>query len=192
MSRLGEKSKFLEILAETPIVSFACKKMGIDRRTYYRWYKDDKDFRDQADKILIIGRARISDIAESKLIEAINSGNMRAIVFWLQFNEPRYKPVRTTYVDPLNHRHVLAPGEMCRSCGYLEPPIEEYVKNKDHNMTNEELSSELLKRVKSLDTRKASEVEIKKIIDDFVTKNNLKVRVEFVDASEEEKDSNVS
>lgn len=185
MARLGDKSKLLEFLAETPIVTFACKKVGLDRTTYYRWRKDDKDFRDQADKFLSIGRMRINDMAESVIIKKINADDTRCSIFWLAHNDPRYKPVRTSYEPPVGHRHELAPGEMCRSCGYLEPAIEEYEKGDGQKMSSDQLSKELFKRLMSLNTRKQSELEIKKIINDFIQANNIDdVKVVFEDFGE--------
>lgn len=120
MSRIHEQSKILQILSETPLVSLACKKIGLSRATYYRWYKDNKKFRDSADQILDIGRKNINDLAEQSLIKELARGNMNAIRFWLQHNDRRYVPVRTTYVSPENHFHRLNIGEVCSTCGYRE------------------------------------------------------------------------
>lgn len=181
MARLGDKSKLLELLAETPIVSFACKKLGLDRTTYYRWYKDDIDFRNQADHILSIGRMRVNDMAESVIIKKINADDTRCSIFWLEHNEPRYKPVRTTYIDPLDHRHELAPGETCRTCGFREPPIEEYIKNKEKLMDNETLARELRQRLRSVGNKKKNEGEIMRIINDFIKQKNLRNEIIFTD-----------
>jgi len=181
MARFKDKSRLLELLAETPVVSFACKKIGLDRTTFYRWHKDDIDFREQVDRIITIGRMNINDMAEASIIKEINDGNMRANIFWLQHNHPMYRPVRTTYVDPISHEHELKPGEICKSCGYLEPKIEEY-KDKG-SMSDKELSKELYKRIKTINTRKTSEAELKQIIDDFILRNNIKVEFRVMDGS---------
>lgn len=181
MARLGDKSKLLELLAETPIVSFACKKVGLDRTTYYRWYKDDIDFRNQADNILSIGRIKINDMAESVIIKKINADDTRCSIFWLEHNEPRYKPVRTTYMDPITHKHELTPGEICRACGFREPPIEEYIKNKEKLMDNETLARELRQRLKIVGNKKKNEGEIMRIIEDFIKQKNLRNEIIFKD-----------
>lgn len=124
MARFSDRSKLLEILAETPIVSFACKKVGIDRRTYYRWRDSNKKFRDDTDKILSIGRMATNDKAEAVIMKLISQDNLKAAEFWLRFNHPSYRPVRTTYVDPIAHKHSLEPGEICNACGYVEPKVE--------------------------------------------------------------------
>lgn len=107
------------MLSETPLVSLACKKTGISRSTFYRWYKDDIKFRELVLETLDSGRKNITDLAESMLIKEIQRGNMNSIRFWLQHNEPRYKPVRTTYVEPIAHYHELKSGERCNICGAL-------------------------------------------------------------------------
>ena len=118
MSKIYEKSKFVEYLRETPLVSFACKKVGISRATYYRWYKDDREFRESIQKVLKQGRANINDLAEATLIKMIKGENFNATRFWLQHNSNRYVPVRTTYIEPATHDHVdLKPGETCTYCG---------------------------------------------------------------------------
>jgi hypothetical protein len=184
MSRLNDKSKLLQILSETPIVTFACKKVGLNPCTFYRWHKSDKKFREKADEYLSIGRMTINDMAESGIIKGIKDGNMRAIVFWSQHNNPRYRPVRTTYVDPISpHAHELVPGEICKSCGYMEPKIEEYKVNKNNPVTNEQLSKELYKRLRSVNTRKQSEGELRTIIDKFIEDNNIKFEMVIVEGN---------
>jgi hypothetical protein len=120
MSRIHEKSKIIQVLSETPLVSLACKKIGVSRATFYRWYKDDKNFRDSVIGILDIGRKNINDLAEQSLIKELAKGNMNAIRFWLQHNDRRYVPVRTTYIEPVVHHHELKPGETCYVCGHHE------------------------------------------------------------------------
>lgn len=122
MSKLHEKSKFIEYLRETPLVNLACKKVGISRATYYRWFKDDREFREDIQKVIRQGRANINDLAEATLIKMIKGENFHAIRFWLQHNNSRYVPVRTTYIEPPDHSHAkLRPGETCSYCGTKTP-----------------------------------------------------------------------
>ena len=58
-----------------------CEKSGISRATYYRWKKDDPDFREKAEEALMDGESLINDMAESQLISAIRDQNMTAIIF---------------------------------------------------------------------------------------------------------------
>ncbi len=121
MSKTYEKSKFIEYLRETPLVSFACKKVGLSRATYYRWNNGDKEFRDQVQKVLRQGRDNINDLAEATLIKMIKSENFNATRFWLQNNNTRYVPIRTTYVEPQHDHRELKPGERCAYCGTNKP-----------------------------------------------------------------------
>ena len=121
MSKTYEKSKFIEYLRETPLVSFACKKVGISRATFYRWNNGDKEFRDQIQKVLRQGRENVNDLAEATLIKMIKSENFNATRFWLQNNNKRYVPVRTTYVEPQHDHRGLKAGETCTYCGTSKP-----------------------------------------------------------------------
>jgi Helix-turn-helix of insertion element transposase len=82
--------KFIEELNKVPIVSVVCERLNISRQTVYRWKDEDAEFRKQFDEALEGGRESINDLAESKLISQINSGNMRAIECWLTNNSRRY------------------------------------------------------------------------------------------------------
>ncbi len=62
------------------IVSSACKALGISRTTYYKYYNEDKEFKEQVDDI---GEATI-DFVESKLFELIKSGNVASTIFFLK------------------------------------------------------------------------------------------------------------
>lgn len=191
MARFKDKSRLLELLAETPVVSFACKKVGLDRTTYYRWYKDDKDFREKADQILTIGRKSINDKAEASIIQKIHDGDMRANIFWLQHNDERYRPIRTSYIPPAEHPHNLRPGETCRSCGYKEPSTE----TKGKSINNDKLSEEIYRALHLSKKKKASKEDIKKILDKIILDNQedqFQVQWVVVDGSkrddEDEKD----
>lgn len=147
MSRVHDKSKLLQVLSETPLVSLACKKSGLSRATFYRWMKDDKSFRDGVNDILEIGRKNINDLAESSLIKEIQKGNMNAIRLWLQHNDPRYIPKRTMYVDPPSHFHRLNIGEVCNVCGHKErDPNEITLINSFHDEAKEMKDAEKLSR----------------------------------------------
>lgn len=79
-----EKEVLLEQLRKTPIVQVACNHAGVARSTYYRWFNEDKDFKQKAEEALSEGVKLINDLAESKLIANINEQNMTAIIFWLK------------------------------------------------------------------------------------------------------------
>lgn len=86
-----EKKKFLlEFLSQQPIIEFACKKVGINRQMYYRWRNEDFKFSKEVAYVLCGSRKKINDLAESQIINQIQSGNFKASVFWLQNNSSRY------------------------------------------------------------------------------------------------------
>ena len=93
MSRqvIKDKAKLLNKLKTTPIVEVACKQAGIPRSTYYRWRKSDENFAETCDETIEESAGRISDLAESQLINAIKERNMTAIMFWLKHHHRVYR-----------------------------------------------------------------------------------------------------
>lgn len=85
-----DKNKFLEELEKNPIIQIACRKTGIGKATYYRWIKEDKNFKEETEESLNKGRLLINDLAESKLISSISNNNLTAIIYWLKNNHSRY------------------------------------------------------------------------------------------------------
>jgi hypothetical protein len=51
----------------------------------------------------------------------IKGENFNATRFWLQNNNKRYVPIRTTYVEPRHDHRELKLGERCNFCGKSEP-----------------------------------------------------------------------
>lgn len=86
----SNKEEVLDQLIKTPIVQIACSKAAIGRATYYRWRKKDRSFSQKADEAIFSGRLFINDLAESKLLSAIQDQNMTGIIFWLKHNHPSY------------------------------------------------------------------------------------------------------
>lgn len=85
------KELLLEQLKKTPIVQVACGKANIGRATYYRWRNEDKEFAANADASLQEGLSLMNDLAESKLLTAVNEGNLTGIMFWLKNRHNAYK-----------------------------------------------------------------------------------------------------
>lgn len=86
-----QKEELLEQFKKTPIIQYACEKVGVSRATYYRWRKEDKDFAEKSDTAITDGSELINDMAESQLISAIRNQNMTGIMFWLKHHHPAYK-----------------------------------------------------------------------------------------------------
>ncbi|MCX6760345.1 MAG: hypothetical protein NTW46_03325 [Candidatus Nealsonbacteria bacterium] len=91
MKNEKEKTLLIEQLKKMPIVEIAVNKAGISRATFYRWKKDDPEFAKEIGEALLTGKSMISDVAESQLISAIKTGDMRGITFWLTHNKNEYR-----------------------------------------------------------------------------------------------------
>jgi len=75
------KKALVEALEQSlGVVTTACKHVGINRTTFYKYYKQDKAFRDAVDDI---GEVAI-DFVESQLFKQIKSGNTASIIFYLK------------------------------------------------------------------------------------------------------------
>ncbi len=62
------------------IVSTACEKVGVDRKTHYNWLKDDAEYKDAVRAI----EKRTIDFAESHLHALIKDKNPAATIFFLK------------------------------------------------------------------------------------------------------------
>jgi hypothetical protein len=84
------KELILEDLKKAPIVQLACERVGIARATFYRMKKSDKKFATAVDESIIEGRLVVNDLAESRLMAAIQSGNLTSVMYWLNHNHGQY------------------------------------------------------------------------------------------------------
>lgn len=100
-----QKQAFLEQLPKYPIVQVACEKSGVGRSTYYAWRKSDKKFAKEASEAITSGTFFINDMAESKLIQNIQSGNNTAIIFWLKNHHKQYS-------ERIRHEHEFIEEEL--------------------------------------------------------------------------------
>lgn len=88
------KKKLLEALERSlGIVTPACKDVGISRDTFYRYYKEDEDFKKKVDDINEI----TLDFAENQLLKKIKEGSERSILFYM-----KYKARRRGYTDSVD------------------------------------------------------------------------------------------
>jgi len=85
--------KTLELSAGN--VSEACKKANISRATFYRWYNKEEEFKDHVDSI----KESLLDLAESKLLEMINNGNLTAIIFYLKTKGQSRGYIEKQYIE---------------------------------------------------------------------------------------------
>lgn len=107
--RASKKSKrlLLQELEGNPLVERACKKVGVARSTFYRWCNADLAFKDNAEAAISVGREKMNDFAESKLLEAINAGSLQGIRYWLDHNSKRYANVSAAELKRLRFFETL-------------------------------------------------------------------------------------
>jgi hypothetical protein len=87
-----QKAIFLDKLKETFVVQLACKKTGIGRSTYYRWLEEDEKFKLDAMVAMQEGKEMVNDLAQSKLIQAIQNNERWAIEMQLKSCKDDYRP----------------------------------------------------------------------------------------------------
>lgn len=92
MKRRHLESKFIEELEKVHIISVACEKVGLSRQTIYCWMRKDPKFAERVRKAMEMGNDSVNDLAESKLVGAINKGEPWAIKFRLSNRHKDYKP----------------------------------------------------------------------------------------------------
>lgn len=92
----SQKAKVLEHLSESGNVSYACKRAGVSRDTYYRWRSEDEQFAYQADAAIGSGKEFVNDLAHTKLMQSINEGHFPAVRFQLINCHKDYHPKKTT------------------------------------------------------------------------------------------------
>lgn len=81
MIREERKEQFLKALnAGYGIILTACEAVNISRNTYYKWKREDDEFRQRVEEI----QESQIDFVESKLINAINANDTTAIIFYLK------------------------------------------------------------------------------------------------------------
>ena len=84
-----KQEKFLEIYKlKGGNISEACKAAGISRETHYAWLKSD-NLDDSGQKISYKqafdeATETLYDFVESKLMQSINDGNVRSIIFYCE------------------------------------------------------------------------------------------------------------
>jgi len=74
-------------LEKNGLVSYACRKAGIARATYYRWIKENKKFSKIAKKALDNGTLEINDLGRGQLILMMKNGSFSAIKYWLSHRD---------------------------------------------------------------------------------------------------------
>lgn len=86
----AEKKVVIDHLKKIPIIQIACERSNISRPTYYRWRKDDEQFKKDSDDAMKDGKGMINDLSESQLVALIKDKNFHAIQLWLRQHHPDY------------------------------------------------------------------------------------------------------
>ncbi|GHT02070.1 hypothetical protein AGMMS49525_04820 [Bacteroidia bacterium] len=77
----AKKNAMIKALETTlGVVTPACQKLKISRKTHYQWMKEDEDYRKRVDDVLNVAL----DFAESKLHGNIKNGDTTSIIFFLK------------------------------------------------------------------------------------------------------------
>lgn len=90
-----DKERVLKELEQNPTPSAVAQKVGISHSTYYRWLKDDPDFAENARQAEEIGMRRYTDMAIAKMGQKISDDDIRALIYWLSHNHPKFRNVPT-------------------------------------------------------------------------------------------------
>ncbi len=107
------KRELVAQLQDMPIVEVACRRAGVARATYYRWLQKDTEFAEQCRAALEQSTQAVSDIAEAKLISAIQEGNMPAISFWLRHHHKSYR-AKLDIQGTIRHQATILTDEQSR------------------------------------------------------------------------------
>lgn len=76
-----KKQAILQALEQTlGVVTSACQKVGVGRKTFYEWLHDDEEFKTEVQDL----EGVTLDFAESKLYQQIKEGNTTATIFYLK------------------------------------------------------------------------------------------------------------
>lgn len=80
-----KKLEFIEAIKSSfGLLTRACDVVNINFQTYRNWYKKDPEFAEQVDNAVTDAYEKTTDMAEGKLYQAINKGEMTGIIFYLK------------------------------------------------------------------------------------------------------------
>ena len=78
------------------VVSEACKEAGVGRTTFYKWMREDPEFKEEVDSI----EDYALDFVESKLYGQIKKGDTTAIIFYM-----KTKGKKRGYIEKTQFEH---------------------------------------------------------------------------------------
>jgi len=104
-----DKERVLEALERTlGVVTTACQQAEIGRTAFYRWYKEDPEFKEKVDSVQNL----TLDFVESQLFRQIREGNTAATIFYLKTKgkERGYIESPLIGIDTIQPIQILLPG----------------------------------------------------------------------------------
>lgn len=113
MKKNRVQTKLLEELEKTPIIQRACDRCDISRNTYYRWCKENPDFKCMVEERLKMAIDLVNDAAESNILQGIKNGDRGSTQFWLTHRHPAYKK-RYSFFAPPKETENLALREIAK------------------------------------------------------------------------------
>jgi hypothetical protein len=117
------KENLLKALEKTMgIVTSACKKAKVSRKTFYEYYKNDPAFKEQVDDVKEIAL----DFAESKLMQSISNGSDTATLFYLKCKGKSRGYVEKSETENRNYNYNSAdmePEEVKKYSDILEKSV---------------------------------------------------------------------
>lgn len=194
MIDLETKEKLLKEIEKSGNVYLSCMKTGIDKATFYRWKKDDKQFSKKATEAVKRGRESNCDLAEHALMLNVKEKKMDAIKYVLSHQSRIYKPKdRKVFLVHSNTNNSEKAVSLKRkgdirtySAGYTDGVksfLEDHVrKSKKHRPSTEE---EVLERVDEIRSGKADDLD-----DDLMEEARILHAKEYEDDVEKEKIAN--
>lgn len=66
--------------ASSGLVALAASKLGVNRRTLYNWFQEDPELLEALHDV----RESMKDLAEGKLLQQVQEGNLTAIIYYLK------------------------------------------------------------------------------------------------------------
>jgi|TARA_R100000700_G_C3177201_1_gene152290 predicted transcriptional regulator len=104
-SRHIKKEILLKALEQSlGVVTVACKKSDIPRSTYYKWLKEDEEFKKQVKEIENVAL----DFAESQLHQQIQDNSTAATIFYLKTKGKSRGYVEKSELDITSGGNVLS------------------------------------------------------------------------------------
>lgn len=89
-------------------VAFACRQIGIHRRSYYNWCEKDKEFKRMTEELL----EEIIDSVEAHLRNLIQSKDTRATIFFLETKGKKRGYIKTQRNENINSTYEHKPREI--------------------------------------------------------------------------------